>query len=196
MNNFSEKYLRSLATDNVEGDFSPYNKNNLDKTKRYIKGILGQLSDRKSIIVEPDYNAYGSGFASYINVKIAKKNKSDCIVTKNGNKISVDKNALLMYISMVAPYWYIGGVKWSENYLNNEYQGGTMPFLMPENIKNYDKEMWQVDIDHITALLNDYQIRLLTQREAEKPLWFEIDIDTNMGSKPYTVFDCFFHWED
>ncbi len=35
-----------------------------------------------------------------------------------------------------------------------------------------------------------------SEKEMEKPLWFDVDIKVNMGEKPYTVFDCLFHWED
>ena len=81
---FNEEYLRKAAADKVQGDFAPFNKQDIGKVQRYVKGMLGQLSDNKRIVVEPDYKAYGSGFASYINVKISKKDKSDTIVVKNG----------------------------------------------------------------------------------------------------------------
>jgi hypothetical protein len=37
---------------------------------------------------------------------------------------------------------------------------------------------------------------LLTKKEVEKSLWFEAKIKANLGQKPYTIFDCLFHWED
>jgi hypothetical protein len=198
MNNlFTETYLRNLAADKVQGDFTPFNKNDIQKNQRYIKGMLGRLSDEKTIHIEADYNAYGSGFASYINVKITKKDQSDTLVlSKNGNKTAVQKKGLLLYLCTLAPYWYFGGTTWIEDYTDNKYQGGTMPFLMPKDIDKYDNSLWHNEIECITQLFDAYRYRLLTKSEVEKSLWFDVAITTNLGDKPYTVFDCFFHWED
>ncbi len=193
---FTELYLRNLAIDKVQGDFTPFNKNDVQKVNRYIKGMLGRLSDRKSLVVEADFSSYGSGFASYINVKLSKKNKTGLKTVQKGNKIEVDTEGLLLYISSLAPYWYFGCVKWYSSYLDNKYQGGTIPFLTPQDIRKYDKSLWEDDIEHITRLFEEYRYTLLTEQEVEKSLWFDLDIKANMGAKPYTVFDCFFHWED
>jgi hypothetical protein len=196
-NMFTETYLRNLAADRVQGDFTPFNQNDIYEVEAYIKGMLGRLSDNKSINVQADFDNYGSGFASYINVKITKKDKSDTtILSKKDNRISVQKNGLLLYICSLSLYWYFGGAKWTEDYLDNKYQGGSMPFLMPEHIHDYDKILWHNEIEHITRLFENYRYSLLTEQEVEKSLWFKTAITTIIGQKPYTVFDCFFHWED
>ncbi len=194
--NFSENYLRNLATDKVQGDFTPFNKNDVQKVNRYIKGMLGRLSDKKSLIVEADFSSYGSGFASYINVKLSKKNKLDSQIKQKGNKIEVTTEGVLLYISSLSPHWYFGGVKWFSSYLDNKFQGGTMPFLTPRNIRQYNTALWGDDIEYITRLFEEYRYTLLTEQEVEKDLWFDVDIKANLGEKPYSVFDCFFHWED
>ncbi len=194
--NFTEEYLRNLAADQVQGDFTPFNKNDIGKVKRYIKGMLGRLSDNKRIVVEADYSAYGSGFASYINVKISKKDKSDTIIEHNGNKTVEKKDALLVYISLLSPYWYFGKGDWWNNYTNGEYSGGSNNFLTPDSINRYNKTLWNDDIEYITRLFEEFRYALLTKKEVEQTLDFEVKITSNLGEKPYTVFDCFFHWED
>ncbi len=196
MNEFTEEYLRNLAADKVQGDFTPFNKNDIGKIQRYVKGMLGRLSDNKRIVVEADYSAYGSGFASYINVKISKKDKSDTIIEKIGNRTTEKKDSLLVYISLLAPYWYFGKGDWWDYYTNGEFTGGSSNFVTPESISKYNKSLWDKEIEQITALFDEYRYRLLTEKEVEKGLWFDVDITTNLGEKPYTVFDCFFHWED
>ncbi len=193
---FTEEYLRNLANDQVQGDFTPFTKNDVQKVERYIKGMLGPLKDRKSFIVEADFENYGSGFASYINVKISKKDKSDSIITKSGNKIEVSTDGILLYICSLAPFWYFGGVKWYSSYLDNKFQGGTMPFLTSQDIRKYKIEVWEDEITFIKKTFEEYQYTLLSEKEMEKPLWFDVDIKANMGQKPYSVFFCFFHWED
>jgi hypothetical protein len=193
---FTETYLRNAATDQVQGDFPPFNKNDIAKVKRYVKGMLGRLSDHHHIVVLPDYSAYGSGFASYINVKISKKDKSDTTFVKDGNRTTEKKDGLLLYISLLAPFWYFGKGDWWDNYSNGVYQSGSSNFLMPDSIKKYNKDLWETEIEQITRLFEEYRYALLTQKEVEKQLDFEVKIASNLGEKPYTVFDCLFHWED
>ncbi len=193
---FTEAYLRNLAADNVQGDFTPFNKGDIGKIKRYVKGMLGRLNDRKNTNIQADFSAYGSGFASYVNVKISKKNKTDTTIEKTANQITEKKDAILVYISLLAPYWYFGKGDWWDNYVNGEYRGGSSNFLQPDSVKFYNKTLWDGEIEHITRLFEEYRYTLLTEQEVEKSLWFDVDITTNLGNKPYTVFDCLFHWED
>jgi hypothetical protein len=193
---FTETYLRNAAADQVQGDFTPFNKNDIGKVKRYIKGMLGRLSDNHRIVVLHDYGAYGSGFASYINVKISKKDKSDTIVVKDGNRTTEKKDSLLLYISLLAPYWYFGKGDWWDNYSNGVYQSGSNNFLTPDSIKKYNKDLWETEVEQITRLFEEFRYTLLTQKEVEMQLDFDVKIVTNLGQKPYTVFDCLFHWED
>jgi hypothetical protein len=196
MHNFTEEFLKNIATNKVQGDFSPYNKNDLGKTKRYIKTILGRLSDKKSIILLPDYESYGSGFASYINVKISKKDKSDVTILNEKNRTIESHDGLLLFISTVAPYWYYGKGKWWDNYSDGSYKGGGGNFLIPESCRQTNLKIWQDEINYITALFTEYRMTLLTEKELEQSLPFKIEIESNLANKQLTVFDCFFHWED
>lgn len=194
--NFNETYLRTLLKGDLQADFEPFLNNDVFEVEAYIKQMLGRLKDRNSIKIQADYQAYGSGFASYINVKITKKDKSDTVFTKEG-KINIEsKKSVLLYISLLCPYWFFGGANWSENYLDGKYQGGSMPFLRPEDNAKYDKKIWQDEIDFITQYFDEYRYQLLTQTELEPYLNFDIDIPTIIADKPYQIFDCFFYWED
>jgi hypothetical protein len=196
MNNFSETYFRTLVKGNLQGDFEPFLNNDIQEVECYIRTMLGRLRDHKSIKIQADFMAYGSGFASYINVKITKKDRSDTISTKQGNLNVENKKSIILYISLLAPYWFFGGASWSENYLDGKYQGGSMPFLRTEDNAKYDKTIWQDEIEFINQHFDEYRYRLLTQTELEPFLDFEIDIPTIIADKPYQVFDCFFYWED
>jgi hypothetical protein len=192
-NSFTEEYLRNLAADKVQGDFTPFNKNDIGKIKRYVKRMLGRLSDNHRLNVEADYSSYGSGFASYINVKISKKDKSDLTIIKEKRGISEQRDGLLLYISLLAPYWCFGKGFWWENTTTGGSGGN---YLNTEDIDIYNKSLWARDVEAITSLFDEYRYRLLTKKEVEKPLWFPSNITTILGDPPYTVFDCFFHWED
>ena len=195
-NLFTEEYLRKAAKDEVQGDFTPFNKNDIGKVQRYIKGMLGRLSDSKRINVEADFKSYGSGFASYINVKISKKDKSDTIIEKKGNRTTEKKDAILIYISLVAPFWYFGKGDWWDYYSNGELEGGSSNFLIPDSIIHYNKILWDTEIEQITRLFEEFRYTLLTKKEVAQVLDFEVKMKSNLGEQPYTVFDCLFHWED
>jgi hypothetical protein len=194
--NFTETYLRNLIAEKVQGDFEPFQNGNIQEVEAHIKIMLGRLRDNKNIKIEADFDAYGSGFASYINVKITKRDRSDTVFSKNGEIEIEDKNGLILYISNLSPFWYFGGENWTENYLKGIFQGGTMPFLRPENREKYDKKLWQDDVNHIINLFDEYRYRLLTETELEPYINFKTEIASIMADKPYQIFDCFFHWED
>ncbi len=193
---FTEEYLRNLVSGKVQGNFAPFSTGDLFAVENYIKQMLGRLKNSRTVKIEADYDAYGSGFASYISVKISKKDKSDTTISNESDLLLEWKEGLLVYISLLSPYWIVGDANWSENYLDRKYQGGSMPFLRPEHIDNYDKEMWQPEITAINEIFNEYRYGLLTKIELEKHLWFDVEIPTIIADKPYRVFDCFFYWED
>jgi hypothetical protein len=77
----------------------------------------------------------------------------------------------------------------------NNGSGGTN-FLSPDSIEQYNRTLWDKEIVQIIQLFDEYQYRLLSKEELEKTLTFKTKITTNFAEKHYTVFDCFFHWED
>lgn len=193
---FDELFLRKLCADKVSGDFPPFKSKNIDTVERYIKGIVGRLNDCKSLIVKADFTSYGSGFASYIPIQISKKDRSDTLIQKKGDLIIEDVNALELYLSNLSPYWYYGVSKWSRHYKQGANMGGSHGFLNIESYAKVDKQLWHKELEMIKNVMDEYRYMLLLPEEVEKSLWFEVKIRSNLGTKPYEVFDCFFHWED
>jgi hypothetical protein len=193
---FTEEYLRSLVAVNVMGDFPPFLSGDKSAVKAYARQMIESLDRRHTLKIKPDYNSYGSGYASYINIEVTQKDKSDTVIRKEKDEIVEHKSSLLVYVSKLVPYWYFGGMQWTERYKEGEYQGGSGSFLRTENITKYDRNIWQYDIDFIQKYFCEYGYELLSKEELQKELWFKTDIDTFLGQKPYEVFDCFFYWND
>jgi hypothetical protein len=192
----SEEFLNQLAKEKVIGDFPPFDTGDIDEVEKYIKAIIGRLKDNYQIIVEPDFNYYGSGFASYINVRISKKDKSDTKTTQDKNKLTHWTKGLLFYISNLTPYWYYGASEWTVSTENGKYVGGSSGYLRPESIDQVDNELWSIEIEKAKAVFDQFRYRLLTKEEVEKQVNFDTTIRTVLADKPYDVFDFFFHWED
>jgi hypothetical protein len=178
MNNFPEQYLRDLVAEKVQGDFPPFKSGKYTTVVKYIKEIVGRLSDNKAWIVEADYENYQSGFASFVPVKISKKDKSDSIIKKENGLIIEDKEG-----------------RWTD-FLRDGKNSPSTHFIRPEEQKKVNQTLWVNDIEKLTRLLEEYRYTLLDRKEVSKDLDFKIDIPTRIADRTFQVFDCFFYWED
>jgi hypothetical protein len=193
---YSREFLEQLANERVMGDFPPFDSGNIRAVEDYIKIIVGRLKDNYQLIVEPDYKYYGSGFASYVNVRISKKDMSDTQVTQEKNKVTNYTHGLLLYISNLTPYWFYGASDWLVTKDNGRNVSGSSGFLRPENISYVDNELWGGHLKKIKSVFDEYRYRLLTEEELEKQVDWDIQLKTVLGEKPYEVFNFLFHWED
>lgn len=193
---YSEYFLRTLANEQVTGEFYPFNTGDLAKVENYIRQITGRLKDNPRIVVEPDFDYYGSGFASYISVRISKKDNSDSKVSMDRNRVTKDTKGILMYISNLSPYWFYGGAEWSVTKENGKHTSGMSAYLSPKDIDEYDAAAWESDIEKIKSVLSHFGYNLLTRKEVEEPLDFNVYVAGNLIVGKPRVFDCFFHWED
>lgn len=193
---YTEEFLKDICKEKVVGDFYPFDTNNLDEVNSYIRKIVGRLRNISGIKVEADFDSYGSGFASYINVKISKKDRSDTKIITEGLKKTEWIKGITIYICSLAPFWYFGGNEWTISFEKEKWIGGSGSFLRPESIDSYDKVFWEKEVEQIKHILGEFRYNLLTKQELEKELWFNVDIPTVLVDPPYQVFDCFFYWED
>lgn len=192
----TEEFLRELCKGKVVGDFYPFDTQHLAEVNSYIRKIVGRLSNISGIKVEADFASYGSGFASYVNVKISKKDRSDTKITNQGSKKTEWISGLALYICRLSPFWYFGENEWTISFENDKWTGGSGSFLRPESIESYDKRFWEKEVGQIKNILSEFRYNLLTKQELEKELWFDAEIPTILANPPFQVFDCFFYWED
>lgn len=193
---YSEEFLRQLAKDKVMGDFPPFTAGNIAEVEKYIKALVGRIKDNHQLFVEPDFSYYGSGFASYVPVRISKKDKSDTKLMQEQNRVTHYTKGLLLYISNLTPYWYYGASEWSVTMENGQVVGGSSGFIRPESINEVDKELWDEKIDRLKDVFQQYRYNLLTEEELAQQVDFNISVRTVLVDKPYEVFDFFFHWSD
>lgn len=101
---FSDDYLRSIVTGKVVGDFPPFTSESISKTDNYIRKVVARLSGIATLLVESDFSSYGSGFASYVEVRVSRKDQSDTVVITKNQHVTYDTNGLVLYISRLTPY--------------------------------------------------------------------------------------------
>ncbi len=193
---FSEDYLRSIVTNKVVGDFPPFTSGSITKTDNYIRKVLARLSSSATLLVEADFSSYGSGFASYVEMRVSKKDQSDTVIYAKNQQVTYDTAGLLLYISRLTPYWFYGGSSWGKTYEKGQLTGGGSTFLEPDSQDVINQVVWQHERQQVEAVLQEFRYGLLTPEELRKPAPADISIPTVLADKPYTVFDCFFYWQD
>lgn len=193
---FSEEYLYRIVRREVVGDFPPFTLGSIAKTENYIRKIIARLASISTISVEADFTSYGSGFASYVELRISKRDRSDSTTLAQNQRVSYDTNGLLLYVSRLTPYWFYGGSEWGKTYEGSHETGGSFSFLEPSSQATIDQAVWQHDSRLIEAVLQEFRYSLLTPTELIQPAPTGISIATVLADEPYTVFDCFFYWQD
>lgn len=196
---FTEPILRRLCMGGYVGDFPPFNDYENGDVDAYIEALVGRLKDNKRITVEADFNSYGSGFASYVPIRIGKKDRSDTEIQprRDGGR-SERTRGLLVYVSRLSPYWFFGGNDWTVHYdAQGAWAGGASGFLDLNSYSNYEPARWLSEIAWLKGIFEAFRYRLLTAEELSPRLDFEVSIPTCFASKGnYRVWDCFFYWED
>jgi hypothetical protein len=147
-------------------------------------------------LVEADFTSYGSGFASYVELRISKQDRSDSITLAQNQRVTYETNGLMLYVSRLTPYWFYGGSKWAKTYEKGQLVGGGAMFLEPASQDVINQLVWQHDRQLIEAVLQEFHYSLLTSTELIQPAPTDIFIPTVLADKPYNVFDCFFYWQD
>lgn len=186
--------IQNLVNDVVTGDFYPFNTAQIDWVEAYIRNVVGSLSDIRSIQVEADFNNFGSGFASFVPVKISKKDRSDVTTTQQNHQITQHTNGILIYLCKLSPHWYAGASEWTLTLENGQFHSASNQFLSPQDWDKINWSTWQHEFNQIVDKMKQFQYQLLEQSELIKPV--EIKISSNLLDGNPKIFDCFFHWED
>ncbi len=195
--NDAQEMFKLLANNKVVGNKYPFDSRDIDTVEQYIEKIVNKIKQNPKLIVKADFNYYGSGFASYINIQISKKDGSDSTVTTKDNAITVSTNGLLLYVCNLAPLWCYGSSRWTKTTENGAFKSASSDFLTSESINILKEDvLWHDEVEAIKTLMSMYGYDLLTREKAQKKVPSDIEVATNFSDPPFEVFDCFFHWED
>ena len=110
--------LQKTSKEQVVGDFYPYNTGDKSETEKYIKALAGRIREIPTLNVNADFDHFGSGTASFVEVYATKRDGSLTIVSqekKNNDLLITDTHkGLLIAISRFAPVAVIRGRKCAE----------------------------------------------------------------------------------
>ena len=193
---FSEEFLRKLVESEVMGEFPPFNTGTIGQVEAYIGRIVARLQENRQLSIEADFTSYGSGFASYVNIKVSKQDQSDTQFRRHGEKVIEETNGLLLYLSTLVPYWFYGGSRWTLSRHQGQVESSSGSFLEPNSFAHLSPELWYPDVKAIESVLKEFQYQLLDPEVLAQPAPTGLEIPTILADKPYQIFDCFFYWED
>ncbi|WP_040952045.1 hypothetical protein [Gorillibacterium massiliense] len=186
---YTEEELKMIVEQKLVFNFYPYDNSPMKELEidHYIKRVVGSLGSVNNLKVEVDFDSFGSGYASFVNIFCYKKDGSSTEILNGIQTIE----GLLLYISRHAPVATFGRSK-----VTRHSHGGSFEFLSTNTIGRLPNGDWD-QIEHsIRNILNDYGYILLTRDYLEQPIEFEISIPTIINENGYRIFDCFFFWED
>ncbi|SHI95572.1 hypothetical protein SAMN02745163_01103 [Clostridium cavendishii DSM 21758] len=166
---YSEKFLKSIIEGKPIGEIYPYKDGTKKQRELYIKSIVADLKKSNLIKVEADFNSYGSGYSSYVDIFCYKTDGSS--ILKRDNIICI--NGVTIYISKLAPLAIYGSSK-----KIRRSKGGSYDFLDINSINKIPSGDWDGVICLLKDKLNKYGIELLEKKELARSIDFEVQIPT------------------
>lgn len=189
---FSNDILKRIIDVRTVEEFYPYTGESFaeigNEVDYFIKQVVNQFKNSKVITIETEFDHYGSGFASYVDVFITKKDGSSI---KEIDDITWIQGVSL-YLCRLAPVAVFG----KNEKTKDKNGGGSFGFLREDNVGTTPEGNWEEIIDEVTNVLKQNQIQLLNRDLIMKPLEFEIEIHTILKDSNYNIFDVLFYWED
>ncbi len=181
----TEENIRKIVEGVPVGSFGPFLKHDTKECNAYAKKLCKKIESIKSLEVELMDDSYGSGYASYYDLFLTKRDKS--VYSDKGGYTLI--KGVTLYISRLAPVSVFG---YGERTRNRS--GSSYGFLDASSIGTLPDGDWSRELSKIKETINIYKYSLLSKSEVSKELWFNVAIPTILDSK--NIFDSLFYWAD
>jgi hypothetical protein len=150
--------------------------------------VVRGLKRSHLIDVEADFDHYGSGTASYVDVFCWKRSGKSTV--RKGDVDYID--GIAVYLSRLAPVAAYGPMLRTQH-----ATGGSSSYLTAEVIGECPAGHWDEELEEIkTKLTRYYGITLLYREDLIKKLPFKAKIPTCFKKKGYQIFDAIFYYDD
>ncbi len=158
------------------------------QTELHLLRIVNGLKRSHLIDVEAEFNDYGSGTASYVDVFCSKRSGKS--TQRKGDTDWID--GIAIYLSRLAPIAIYGPMQRTRN-----KTGGSFDFLIADVVGTLPPGDWIEEVKEINKKLTTfYGVTLLEKEFLAKKLPFKAKIRTCFKKKGYQIFDAIFYWDD
>ncbi|GGO14455.1 hypothetical protein [Microbispora bryophytorum] len=158
----------------------------------YLRRVVANLNRVPELVVEhAEFGHYGSGYASFVDVFLTRRNGSARRVDLDGHTTVQGLSVALCRLAPIA--CVLSPDERSHHPDGHGYH--SMPCL------NAVTEMpipgWEKGCEQIFQVLDRHRIALVGPRLLSRPALPHLRIDTNLDDgPPHSIFDVWFHWMD
>lgn len=183
----TEDRLRSIARGAIVGDWPPYDAGDEQAVERFLRRVVDELRRCRALEVEADFDAYGSGYASYVDV----------FLTPRGGRSTVHRDGmdwtdgLHLYLCRLAPIAAYG-----PGQRTRHARGGSRTFLRSDRLFETPPGDWSEQVHALETVLARHTLEFVRKAKLNALLPFDLDIRTALERPPFRYFDALFHWED
>lgn len=195
---FSNEQLQDLIAGKIIGNTYPFDTSNVQEIEAHIRRLFHRINCIPHLICEAEWNHFGSGYASFVELFCYLK--EDVIVFKEKDGIREQKTkGIIIDICRLAPVVIMGEddrYKKIEIKTNDEVSGAYGTLLEgPKRL--YLSEKLQPMAKKLKQALNEYDFELLEAENINKLLPFQTTIPTIYREpRDYLIMDAIFYWED
>ncbi|WP_368504963.1 hypothetical protein AB3N04_04760 [Alkalihalophilus sp. As8PL] len=203
---FTHLQLKKMISGVMIESAFPYDTNDVQEVERHINSLYHEL--RKSGIVEcfPEFNHYGSGYSSFVEFFIPKRNSKTLIKEVIKPYFLLKEymvEGIVLYVSRLAPIAVWGFderayriKKWKDVIVEDDYVSHSFLYPTQHDFMECPSKC-QEEWCGLKEKVEEYGYQFLPKEYLNLPLPFEATIATCFTEKGhYKVFDSCFYWED
>ncbi|MBB3728888.1 hypothetical protein [Nonomuraea dietziae] len=158
--------------------------------ERFLRRVVADLDRMPTLSIHhAEFRHYGSGYASYVDVFITKRDGS----MRSSESGWTNVEGLSLALCRLAPLAAL-----FQPDIQSWGPGGAGTRGLPDLSSVTDTALpgWEEEYRQIGQVLDRHDIALLGSQVLSLPLEAGLRVETVLGSVPYSVFDAWFHWMD
>jgi hypothetical protein len=177
--------LKLVISGAAVGDRWPYKGGSETDIDRHLRRAVETLQRDSQLECEADFDHYGSGYASYVDVFCRMLAEP---ATSNATAEAVSVDGLGVYLSRLTPFAIYGRVQ------RSALSGGSfMSHIGLDHLYSVPPN-WEGEAAKVRQILEEQGFEFPSREELVKPLGFDADIPTVFDDRH--VYGALFYWED
>ncbi|MGV9305566.1 hypothetical protein ACWDLG_19510 [Nonomuraea sp. NPDC003727] len=156
----------------------------------FLRWLVADIDRLPQVTVHhAEFRHYGSGYASYVDVFVTKRDGSMCRSMDGWTHVE----GLSLALCRLAPLAVL--LKPSTR---SSGPDGSSAYDLPElsQVMDIDLPGWEEASRQLRQVLARHGVALLSSQVLALPLDARLRVETVLGDPPYRLFDAWFHWMD
>ena len=146
-----------LKTNILDTAVYPYSTQDPDTIDRFLQEVVESLKNSEQIEVEAEFDHYGSGYASYVEVFCDRRQPSQLVSNSDSATPGIT-----LYLSRLLPIVVYGATEKAANSYS-----GTFKFLTPHQLGLLPPGDWQGILTEITQKLQSFNLQIISPSAEE-----------------------------